>query len=81
VNGDENMTNMDARTWRDSEILPRSPISTVLESEDALNPSNDDFDFPPTAHPVRELVTASIFVLAVIVLIVWCMVWCGSKLL
>jgi hypothetical protein len=44
-------------------------------------PSNDDFDFPPTAHPVREFVTASIFVLAVIVLMVWCIVWCGWKLL
>ena len=31
------MANMDVRTWRDFEVLSRSPTSTVLESEDALN--------------------------------------------
>jgi hypothetical protein len=71
------MANMKVRAWDDPEILSLSPTSTVLESEDALDSSNDDFDFPPTAHPVRELVTASIFGLAVVVL----MVWGGSKVL
>ena len=61
----------------DSEIPPRSPASMVLDSDDARNYSDDDVDFPPTAHPVGEFVTASIFVLAVIVL----MVWAGWKLL
>jgi hypothetical protein len=67
----EVMANMDVRTWGDSEILPRSAPSTAAESGD------DGFDFPPTAHPVRELITASLFGLGVIGLIVWC----GSKLL
>jgi hypothetical protein len=71
----ENMANTDVRS--DSEIPPRSPASMVLDSDDARNYSDDDVDFPPTAHPVRELVTASIFVLSVICLIIWC----GSKLL
>jgi hypothetical protein len=71
------MANTDVRSWRDSEIPPRSPASMVLDSDDARNYSDDDVDFPPTAHPVRELVTASIFVLSVIGLIIWC----GSKLL
>jgi hypothetical protein len=73
----KNMANMDVRAWRASEMLSQSPTSAMPQSDDALNFSNDDFDFPPTAHPVRELVTASIFVLAVILL----MVGGGSKLL
>jgi TRAP-type C4-dicarboxylate transport system permease small subunit len=32
---------------------------------------DDDFDFPPTAHPGRELFTASLFVLLVLALLVW----------
>jgi hypothetical protein len=32
---------------------------------------SDDFDFPPTDHPRRELSTASVFVLALLVFIVW----------
>jgi hypothetical protein len=65
------MANVDVRAWRNSKTLSQSPRSTALESDNAFNFSNDDFDFPPTVHPVREFVTASIFVLAVIVLIVW----------
>ena len=33
--------------------------------------SDDGFDFPPTAHPGRELFTASLFVLLIIALLVW----------
>ena len=32
---------------------------------------DDGFDFPPTAHPGRELFTAILFVLLVLALLVW----------
>jgi hypothetical protein len=37
----------------------------------AARESDDGFDFPPTAYPGRELVTASLFVLLIIALLVW----------
>ncbi len=75
--GDETMANMDAHAWRKSELLSQSPTRTAIESESALNSFDDGFDFPPTLHPVRELVTFSIFVAGVVALLVWG----GSKLL
>jgi hypothetical protein len=33
--------------------------------------SDDGFDFPPTAHPGRELFTASLFALVIITFVVW----------
>jgi hypothetical protein len=33
--------------------------------------SDDGFDFPPTAHPGRELFTFSLFVLLILALAVW----------
>jgi hypothetical protein len=33
--------------------------------------SDDGFDFPPTAHPGRELFTASLFVLLSLALLFW----------
>ena len=64
------MANMNARAWREPEILSRAPKTRALEYDDG-------FDFPPTAHPVRELVTFSIFVCSLIALVGWG----GSKLL
>ena len=32
---------------------------------------DDGFDLPPTAHPGRELFTASLFVLLIMALLVW----------
>jgi hypothetical protein len=43
----------------------------------AAPPSDDDFDFLPTAHPGREVFTACLFVLLIIALFVWV----GSKLI
>jgi hypothetical protein len=40
-------------------------------SVNAARESDDDFDFPPTAHPGRELFTASLFVLLIISFLVW----------
>jgi hypothetical protein len=69
-----NMANMVA--WGHSEGLSQSHSGAAIESDGALNSSDDGFDFPPTLHPVRELVTFSIFVPGIIALIVWG----GSKL-
>ena len=43
----------------------------------AAQESDDGFDFLPTAHPGRELFTASLFVLLIVALFVWT----GSKLI
>jgi hypothetical protein len=32
---------------------------------------DDGFDFPPTAHPGRELFTFSLFVLLIVTFVVW----------
>jgi hypothetical protein len=40
-------------------------------SVNAARESDDGFDFPPTAHPGRELFTASLFVLLIIAFLVW----------
>jgi hypothetical protein len=40
-------------------------------STDATRESDDGFDFPPTAHPARELFTFSLFILLIITLLAW----------
>jgi hypothetical protein len=50
----------DAFSWDHPNATP----STVRESDDG-------FDFPPAAHPGRELATASLFGLAIMTLVVW----------
>lgn len=40
-------------------------------SPSAVREFDDGFDFPPTAHPRRELCTASLFVLAIMTFVVW----------
>ena len=71
-----NMANMDVGAWGHSEALSQSHSGTAIKSDGALNSSDDGFDFPPTLHPVRELITFSIFVSGIIALIIWG----GSKL-
>ena len=77
------MANMDVGAWGHSEVQSRSHSSTAMVSDGAGNyydadfSYDDGFDFPPTLHPLRELVTFSIFVSGVISLLVWG----GSKLL
>jgi len=58
------MSHGEMRAWRAS-------------SASAAQDADDDFDFLPTAHPGRELFTASLFVLLTIALFVWA----GSKLI
>jgi hypothetical protein len=62
---------MEVGAWRRSEVSSQRYSSTAIESDGALNSSDDGFDFPPTAHPFRELVTFSIFASGVVGLIVW----------
>jgi hypothetical protein len=70
------MANTDARSWSRSEILSQSASHGPIEA--GYSPFSDDgFDFPPTAHPIRELITFSLFVTSIIALLVWG----GSKLL
>ncbi len=58
------MANMDVRAWNQSEVRSQSHSS-------AFDFSDDGLDFPPTAHPIRELITFSIFVSGIIALIIW----------
>jgi hypothetical protein len=71
------MANMDVGAWRHSEVPSQPHSRTAIDSDGAYNSYDDGFDFPATEHPVRELVTFSIFVSAVIALLVWG----GAKLL
>jgi hypothetical protein len=68
------MANTDVRSWRHSDILSQSYTDSSVKSG-----ANTDFsdEFPPLVHPVRELITFSIFTSGIIALVVWG----GSKLL
>ena len=59
------MANTDVGAWRHSQIRSQS-----FAGEDS-NSWDDGFDFPPTAHPFRELVTFTIFLSGIVALIVW----------
>jgi hypothetical protein len=48
--------------WRASHGAGRIP---------ELGHVDDGFDFPPTAHPGRELFTGCLFVLLVLALLIW----------
>jgi hypothetical protein len=65
------MANMDVGAWTHSKVVSQSHSSAAIESDGARNSYDDGFDFPQTLHPVRELVTFSIFVSGVIALLVW----------
>jgi hypothetical protein len=65
------MATTDVRAWDHSQILSQSPTNTTVEYSDSVNVSDDGFDFPPTAHPIRELITFSIFATGIVALIIW----------
>jgi hypothetical protein len=54
-------------------FIPQDKVEITSQSYiGALRgPDDDGLDFPPTAHPGRELLTASLFVLAIITFLVW----------
>ena len=35
------------------------------------DPDDEDFDFPPTEHPVRELLTMSFFAVVILAFLIW----------
>ena len=57
------------RAWRAERASRTSGVERA--STYAARESDDGFDFPPTAHPGRELFTAILFVLLVLALLVW----------
>lgn len=69
----ERMAHIAFRTGRASQssVDGARESDAARESESNLHFSDDDFDFPPTAHPGRELFTFTLFVLLVISLSVW----------
>jgi hypothetical protein len=67
------MANLDVGAWSHSGIQSRSRSSAA---SDAVKLSDDDLDFPAADHPVRELITFSIFASGVVAFLVWG----GSKL-
>jgi hypothetical protein len=46
-------------------------LSFLVGDSGAARGSDAGFDFPPTAHPGRELFTASLFVLLTLTLAIW----------
>ncbi len=68
------MASIDVGAWGHSKVESHS--SAAIESDGAHISHDDGFDFPPTLHPVRELVTFSTFAAGVIALLDWG----GSKL-
>ena len=49
-----------------------SGVERVSQSStDAAREYDDGFDFPPAAHPGRELFTFSLFVLLIIAAVIW----------
>jgi hypothetical protein len=60
-----------AHTATDASSIQRKPHAWKEIPIGELSEPNDDFDFPPTAHPGRELFTFSLFALSIITIVVW----------
>jgi hypothetical protein len=65
------MANMNVGAWRRSDVPSQSYARTNMNTGSAVTSFDDGLDFPPTAHPVRELITFSIFAAAVVGFVVW----------
>lgn len=77
LRGRLNMANVDVGVWRPAKSTSQSRSNTAIKSNSAVRFSDDDLASLPTDHPVRELITFSVFVLGVVTFLVWG----GSKLL
>ena len=64
------MTLTETGALRAQRASPRAETASQ-PSIGAERESDDGFDFPPTAHPGRELFTASLFALVITTLVVW----------
>jgi len=58
---------------REAASQSQAPAGAAREFDDSDVPafSDNDFDFPPTLYPGRELFTFSLFVLIIVALVVW----------
>ncbi len=69
------MAHADARALRRERAPQSQPaVGATREFDDSSDVpafSENDFDFPPTLHPGRELFTFSLFVLIVVALGIW----------
>ena len=69
------MANADAPALRRERApQPQPPVGAARELDDDFDLpafSENDFDYPPTLYPGRELFTFSLFVLMILALVVW----------
>lgn len=73
IGGDYLADERTAHAWTQGLCAEMTPQFSggARESRGGFYVSGDDFDFPPTAHPGRELSTASLFVLVILTFVVW----------
>ena len=60
-----------AHTATDASSIERIPHTWKEIPVGELSEPHDDFDFPPTAHPGRELFTFSLVALFIVTIVVW----------
>jgi hypothetical protein len=60
---------------------PRRSKSAIQSETRVDRAADDDFEFPPTAHPGRELLTMILFALSCIALMVWGVFWVVWRLI
>ena len=68
---EERMAHIQTDAWRVESGGRSLQSSTARELDHDFGFSEDDFDFPPTLHPGRELFTFSLFVLLIMSLTIW----------
>ena len=68
---EERMAHIQTHAWRVESGERALQSSTARELDPDFGFSEDDFDFPPTLHPGRELFTFSLFVLLIMSLTIW----------
>lgn len=74
---EERMAHIQTHAWRVESGERPLQSATAREVDHDFGFSEDDFDFPPTLHPGRELFTFSLFVLSIMSF----GIWCGWKLI
>lgn len=68
---EERMAHIQTHAWRVESGERASQSSTARGLDHDFGFSEDDFDFPPTKYPGRELFTFSLFVLLIMSLTIW----------
>ena len=68
---EERMAHIQTHAWRVESGARASQSTTARELDHDFGFSEEDFDFPPTLHPGRELFTFSLFVLMIMSLGIW----------